>query len=254
MLGLNQMKNFMYLAVFLVGLGFSNLAWGNAEISVHFGMKFGSKLNIQEITKDGLTTWVDQKNMPFHFGADALYRHMMGDTGSFGVGVRYRFAFTGEKDYEGATNIDTDKYKFTHHRIALLANYRFHMDQFFVGPVLGIDIWKSLKYSYTFNAGDGDEAFELSSNQFLWNQVGGQLGLEIGYKPTDNLLVKLEAGYDLSGFGDLKCKAGSGDTLNDCNSSNNPLKMTSTGDDSESTESFKLNAFYLTLGIGWFFG
>ena len=252
MLGLNQMKNFIYLAVFLVSLGFSNLAWGNAEISAHFGLKLGTTLNLGEITLDE-NNFVDQKSTPFQLGADALYRHMMGDTGSFGVGIRYRFALTGEKDY-GATTIGTDKYKLNHHRIALLANYRFHFNQFFVGPVLGIDVWKSLAFYGIDVPGSGDGEHKFSSNQFLWNQISGQLGLELGYKVTDNLLVKLEGGYDLSSFSDLECRFKGRSSETDAVCTPNPLRIERGGSDSIETEKFKLNAFYATLGIGWFFG
>ena len=254
MLGLNQMKKVIYLAVFLVGLSFSSLAWGNAEISAHFGMKFGSKLNLQEITTSNL--WPDQTNQSFHLGADVLYRHMMGDTGSFGVGARYRFAFTGSRDFEGIAQAAADqKYQFNHHRVALLLNYRFHMDQFFIGPVVGLDIWKSLSFSWTPGAnerpsGDDPDTY-FRSNQFLWDQITGQLGLELGYKPTDNLLVKLEAGYDLSSFGDLKCETPNQNEETCTNG--NTLVREGTGEDAD-TEKLKLDAFYVTLGIGWFFG
>ena len=258
MLGLNQMKKFIYLAVFLVSLSFTSFAQGNAEVSAHFGMKFGSKLNLEEVT--AVNSLADQTNMPFHFGADVLYRHMMNDTGSFGVGLRYRFALTGEKDIKDASGNDTpsegDKYKFTHHRLALLLNYRFHIDQFFVGPVIGVDIWKSLNFSYinTRTGGAGgsqeDETY-IKSNQFLWNQITGQAGLEFGYNVTDNFLVKLEAGYDLSSFGDLKCNSPADDTEAACKE--RFLVKKGTGEDAE-TEKFKLSGFYATLGIGWFFG
>ena len=46
---------------------------------------------------------------------------------------------------------------------------------------------------------------KLSSRQFLWQSIGGQAGLELGYKINQNLLAKVEAGYDLLSFGDLKC-------------------------------------------------
>ena len=257
MLGLNQMKKFIYLMVFLVSLSFSNFAQGQgAEISGHFGMKFGSELNLKEIgsTNSG---WEDQKSMPLHFGADAIYRHMMNETGSFGVGLRYRLALTGEKDFDNGTARadDDDKYKFTHHRIALLLNYRFHFDQFFVGPVLGVDVWKALKLSMMNQGDETGTNSEVRSNQFLWNQITGQLGLELGYKATDNLFVKLEAGYDLSSFGDLECKYASnaGGTLEECKNTNTLLSVTGTGDDAK-TKKLKLNGFYATLGIGWFFG
>ena len=259
MLGLNQMKKFIYLGVFLVSLSFTSFAQGNAEISAHFGMKFGSKLNLQEIVHPNhLNDYSDQDNMPFNLGADILYRHMMSDSGSFGVGARYRWAFIGERDFDHVGNNENDKYKFNHHRVALLLNYRFHMDSFFVGPVLGIDIWKHLRFAYIGGAAAGDRTTEFHSSQFLWDQITGQLGLELGYKATDNFFVKLEAGYDLSRFNDLECKTGLGDSnVQDCESGStgapNPLLGTFDGDDFES-ETLKLNAFYVTLGIGWFFG
>ena len=255
MLGLNQMKKFIYLIVFLVSLSFSNFAQGQgAEVSGHFGMKFGSELNLTKIINAAhINDWSDQKNMPFHLGLDTVYRHMMNEAGSFGVGLRYRFAFTGEKDFDHGTNAN-DKYNFTHHRVALLLNYRFHMDQFFVGPVLGLDVWKYLKFSYNGGTAGTDRSFDFTSNQFLWNRLSGQAGLELGYKATDNLFVKLEAGYDLSQFSNLECKTTLGSASSaECSTTTiapNPLRD---ADDAD-YEPLKLNGFYATLGIGWFFG
>ena len=252
MLGLNKIRKFIYLAIFLIGFGVSTFAQGNTEISGHFGMKFGSKLNLDEVVQDDVNWGVNQKNRPWHFGADILYRQMM-DSGSVGIGVRYRFAFIGERDFEGeGTGVrgaenDDDKYKFTHHRFALLLNYRFYMNHFFLGPVVGIDVWKYLKYTDT----NDDTINELRSHQFLWNQISGQLGLEVGYNVTENLLVKLEGGYDLSGFSNLKCKTGDGD-LEDCDE--DVLEPKDTGEDADKTKTLKLNGFYATVGIGWFFG
>ena len=141
MLGLNAIKHSIYLAIFVIILSFTSLAWGNMEISGHFGMKFGGTLNLDEVVSETQNWDVDQKNRTFHLGEDLLYRLMMGDTGSLGIGVRYRVAFTGQRDFEGTgsdqrgENDEDDKYSFTHHRVALLANYRFHFDHFFVGPV-----------------------------------------------------------------------------------------------------------------------
>ena len=77
------------------------------------------------------------------------------------------------------------------------------------------------------------------------------MGLEVGYKITENLLVKLEGGYDLSGFSDLKCKTGDG-SLEDCD--DDVLEFKGPGDDADKTKTLKLNGFYATVGIGWFFG
>ena len=61
MLHFNQIKQIVYLAVFLVSLNFTSLAWGNMEISGHFGMKFGSTINLDEVVTEGQSWDVDQK-------------------------------------------------------------------------------------------------------------------------------------------------------------------------------------------------
>ena len=264
MLRLNQIQKAICLSIFLVILGFTSFAQSNAEVSGHLGMKFGNKLNLREVTtsSQNQALGIDQKNMPFHFGLDAIYRNMSVNNRSFGLGLRYRLALTGERNFDATSSEDTggiredqdDKYKFTHNRVALLVNYRFYIDQFFVGAMLGVDIWKYLKFSVT-NLGISEQlSYELTSNQFLWNQISGQLGVEAGYKVTDNLLVKLELGYDLSRFSNLECKMArnANEALTDCTESgpNNPLEM----DGDRSKNIFKLDGFYATLGVGWFFG
>ena len=253
-LNLKQIKSLMYVAVFLGSFSLADTALGNAEISVHGGMNFG-ELNLDEVRGEGSgIPNAKQKNRPFHLGADVLYRQMM-DAASLGLGVRYRLAFTGEKDPVDAGGNDTpsadDKYKFTHHRVALLLNYRFHLDQFFVGAVVGLDIWKSLVYSHSGIA-PTNVNYEIKSRQFLWQSIGGQAGLELGYKINQNLLAKVEAGYDLLSFGDLKCQTATGDVaLADCSATS--LAREGTGEDAK-TKKLKFNGLYVTLGVGWFFG
>ena len=255
MLSFHQMKSSIYLAIFFASFSFSSFALSSVEVSGHFGMKFGSQLNLEEVVQDTEDWGVNQKNRPWHFGADVLYRQAM-TSNSLGIGVRYRLAFTGQRDFEGTGDNsrgeedEDDKYKFTHHRMALLVNYRFHVSQFFVGPVLGIDVWKLLKYTDTNEDNSDITTYELSSNQFLWNQLSGQLGLEVGYKITNNFLVKLEGGYDLSRFSGLKCKTG--EDLGDCDE--DVLEPKGSGDDADKTKTLKLDGFYATMGIGWFFG
>ena len=73
--------------------------------------------------------------------------------------------------------------------------------------------------------------------------------MELGYKITHNLLVKLEAGYDLSGFSDLKCKMNG----EECGSDVLENKSTDEEEGSKS-KTLKLSGFYATLGVGIFFG
>ena len=251
----NLIKKSIYLAFFCTIFSFASLAQGDMEISGHFGMKFGSTINLDEIVRESQNWDVNQKNRTFHLGEDLIYRLVM-ENASLGIGVRYRFAFTGERDFEGTDsntqrgeNDTDDKYQFNHHRVALLANYRFHFDHFFIGPVLGIDIWKYLKYTDTDENGGSTTAHELSSSQFLWDQISGQLGVELGYKITRNILVKLEAGYDLSGFSSLECK------MNSSQCDDNVLENRSSDEnDANQSKTLKLSGFYATLGIGLVFG
>ena len=243
-------------------LAFPHFAWGDTEVSGHFGIKIGGKLNLQEITTNNQNNvlGIDQKNIPFHFGLDAIYRNRTVNGRSFGLGLRYRLAFTGERSFDatgsaaGGIRDNGNTYKFTHHRAAFLVNYRFYKDQFFIGPILGLDIWKHLKFSATIGTSANENRYEFTSSQFLWNQITGHLGLEVGYKATDNFLVKLEVGYDLSRFSNLKCKISlASAALQSCPTSgggNNPLEM----DGNKSRHTFKLDAFYTTLGVSWLFG
>ena len=64
MLHFNQIKKHIYLAVCLVSLSVTN-AQGNVEISGHFGMNFGSTLNLDEIVRESQDWDIDQKIEPF---------------------------------------------------------------------------------------------------------------------------------------------------------------------------------------------
>ena len=254
-LNLKQIKSLMYVAVFLGSFSLADTALGNAELSAHFGMNFGQELKLREITK-GEDILPNQKNRPFHLGADVLYRQMM-DAASLGLGVRYRLAFTGAKDPLDANGNDTptadDKYKITHHRVALLLNYRFHLDQFFVGAVVGLDIWKSLNVSWEGGASSNNNTTTFKSRHFLWQSIGGQAGLELGYKINQNLLAKVEAGYDLLSFGDLKCQRSIQNNETEEQCVDRVIEKESADADAK-TKKFKLNGLYVTLGVGWFFG
>ena len=229
MLFFNQSK-VLLICLFTVLIS-SHVAYGGIEFSGHFGYKNGGQIELSDNT---VSLNTKEKNQPFHLGADTFYRYAMGSA-SFGLGLRYRFDFQGEKT--ARVNSSTANYKFTTHRVALLANYRMYIDQLFVGGVLGLDIWKSLNFSEDFGDGarvDGRNVrkSEVRSNQFMWNQISGQLGLELGFMPTSNFFIKLETGYDLFSF--------------------TKLEVEWDGVDQNAPEENKmgLNGLYLTLGIG----
>ncbi len=233
MLFFNKSK-VLFICLFTMVMG-SHVAYGNIEFSGHFGKKLGGKVSISNAVISLNTV---QKNQPWHLGADVFYRNPMQDA-SLGLGLRYRFDFQGEKEAE--SNDITGKYKFTTHRIAFLTNYRFLMDQFFVGAIFGLDIWKSVKFPEDFGngvsvGGTNVKKMETRSNQFLWDQLTGQLGVEFGFMPTSNFLFKLEAGYDLFSFTDLE------------------VEYDGTDREVPDDNKMNLNGFYITLGVGVFFG
>ena len=201
----------------------SHVAYGNIEFSGYLGKKFGGEIEFSledETMKPGL------KNKPWHLGVDAVYSYSV-DGASLGFGLRYRFDFQEEKEKKKKSG-KTDKYKFTTHRMALLAIYRVYIDQSFTGIIFGLDIWKYLKFSTNEDSNDSEI---LTSNQFLWNRISGQLGLEFGFMVTSNFLIKLETGYDLLSFTHFELE-------------NQDEEYTKVG----------FNGFYITFGIGLLFG
>ena len=230
MLFFNRSK-ILLICLFTV-LTSSHFAYSSAEFSGHFGKKFRGKIGV---LGGNIPINTQEKNQPWHLGADLLYRYLMENV-SRGLGLRYRFGFQGERETE--VNGITAKYKFITHRIVLLASYRFPVDQLFVGFVFGLDIWKSIKFSEDFLGngvnikGTSVKKSEIRSNQFVWNQLSGQLGLEFGFIVGSNFLMKLETGYDLFSFDDLE------------------LEYDGIDQEAPDENKMNLNGFYITLGIG----
>ena len=215
------------------GLINAHLAYGNIEISGHFGRKLGGEISFSE---PNMSINGNDKYQLWHLGADIFYRHSVKNA-SLGLGFRYRFDFQGEKRAE----IQNIANEFTTHRIALLLNYRFVMKQVFVGAMLGLDIWKSLKFLENFGddvrlSGTIIQRLEMKSNHFVWNRLGGQLGLEFGIMPTSNFLFKLETGYDILSFSDSELEYHNYDAV------------------MRDEAKISFNSFYITLGIGVLFG
>ncbi len=230
-------KEFIYLFIYLFSnLGFpggSHFAYGNVEISGHFGKKL-------------------KKYGALNFGADTLfYRLSLDENSSFALGARYRYFFGSIATNINITGmtIETQEARKPHkHRLALLTNYRFLLHRsFFIGAIAGIDIWKFLtltnKISGSYKEIPANADVNITSSQFLWNRITGQLALELGYMSTSNFLVKLEVGYDIFGFNKYKVEATA------------TLEGTGTGTGSDDAEGdFNLNGVYATFGLGYFFG
>ena len=186
----NQLKKnlFIYLIAFL---GISQFAYGNSEISAHFGKKF-------------------QTDGAWHLGVDALYRMSINENSSFGIGPRYQFHLKDAGSGSDSRRVDdvtisaSTSGKYNNHRLSLLTNYRYEMmKSLFVGGVFSIDVWKNLSADVSASASLGGRSAtinDIRSSEFLWNKFTGQIGVEVGYKVTPNFLIKLEGGYDLLSF------------------------------------------------------
>ena len=219
----NQLKkNLLTCLVVLVFLGISHFAHGNSstEFSAHFGKKF-------------------QDYGAWNLGLDTLYRVPINENSSFGLGARYRFFFKSE-----SANSLTGSRKRNKHRLALLVNYRFHIKPFFVGVVLGIDLWKHFSESGSINISGSDLTMDVSSNEFLWNKLTSQIGVEVGYKIASNFLLKLETGYDLLSF--KNCSEST-----ESNNLGTEQESTITAGEYECNRKF--NGVYATVGVGYHF-
>ncbi len=246
------MKSFIHLAIFALGILSFFQTQASPELSIHGRMNLNKKIKMQLQEQEPQD--IDSKR-GYGLGAEFLYRHFINNQGSMALGVRYGYGWYPEKkDSEGTIeSIFQFDHKIRTHRVALSANYRFHVSSFFVGVVAGIDIWKNLKISFDLpptsqeesTSGTDANALEsISSNQFLWQRITGQLGLEIGLHFTPQLLVKVEGGYDLSSFDDLKQNA---KLPEEGETEISPVTVDMPGH-------IKLNSFYILAGIGFSFG
>ena len=268
-----QIKSFLCVMILMAGLGFSGLAQAQVEVQLNVGGQYGD-LNLADLAPNVLQS--QDSKLSWDVGLDGLYRLPMHD--KFAVGLRYRYAFLTEQDYnatptprstspEGETSEasqtpesdggeqaapDSDaqqavtvdpaegtlgKYGYNYHRIALLLNYRFlnEAEGLFAGLVVGVDLWKKL----TLNVGATSTFPQLNNTRWIHQGLSGQLGVEAGYKVNQNFHVRAEIGYNYLPFNDW--------TLEDGETENAPGV---TADDSK----LDLSGFYLTLGVGWFFG
>ena len=138
----------------------------------------------------------------------------------------------------GTFESGSSKTKRQYHRMTVLTNYRLNVTpRFFVGAILGLDIWKYYRSRITANTPgrDNQNILESTSNQFLWNKITGQLAAEAGFRATSHFLFKLEAGYDLFGLNKVKNKD-------------------KDGEETEQEGNIKFNGFYIALGVGYSFG
>ena len=176
-------KIFVYLIVPVFLIDFS-LAHGNVEVLVNFGSDF-------------------QKAGALKIGLDVTYNLSINKDSSFGLGGRYH-AFSKRKylaetsDTEGTYTHITSK-EYIGQRFAFLTNYRFDITPFFIGVFNSIDIWKPISGDVKIRHSNSI-SYNARKNEFLWDKLTGQIGLEAGLKIISKFLIKIEIGYDYLTF------------------------------------------------------
>lgn len=207
-------KNTLCLAIsfYLIGGG---VALANFEVSPHIGMSFKEGVTYDaEIL--GINSSVDYKTSgrTWLFGLDALYNFSLTTNQSLGVGLRYQPSRTYDGASETSAPLD-DGMEWTRrlagtiwtHRVAILTNYRWHFNEsFFLGPLLGIDVFRSLK-AETSEEVSASGINEIKGSGFLGT---GQIGIEAGFKITPLFFIKAEVGYRLLHYDDLEICRGDG--------------------------------------------
>ena len=197
----------------------SHLIYGNMEFSTHFAKKF-------------------QTNGAWNFGVDTFYRLFLNENSRFATGIRYRYFFKSISTSMKIIDVPASG-KRNKHRLAFLKNYRFYIDRFFIGAIIGIDIWKSLNITAQGSEDGVNAEVSTTSMELLWNKLTGQLALELGYMITPKILVNLEIGYDLFGFNQSN-------TIERSDSSSRSERS-----NVEIGDNHKYNGFYASVGLGY---
>lgn len=170
------------------------IASAHFEVSPHLGMSFKKGIPITYERSGEASNMGETDKHTLLFGMDALHNFSLATNQSIGVGLRYQSSYTpaGDRDASLLDEIGSRR----SHRVAILANYRWHFNEsFFLGPLLGIDVFRSIKYELLMH--DVLDPFEVNISQSLGT---GQLGIEAAFKITPLLLIKAEAGYRLLYF------------------------------------------------------
>ena len=234
-----------WLGIFFIIISiiiFSPYAYGAIalDLSAHFALKFKSDIDLTKLNEADSDYWKSKQEGPLIIGGDVFFSPPLA-LSKFGIGVRYQYSFLPEKEYDiGFMN----KLKMSGHRVSLIGRYRvINTKIFFLGAILALDLWRSLKITALFNIVDGSsEEVEITHKQFI--RTSGMAGVEVGVKFPPSLFIKGEVGYDLSSFSpSFSCSSSLGEGSSICQ------------DDAIKTEDVKLvlSSFYALVGVGWSF-
>ena len=195
------------------------------DIEIDVNNEFEMSDNNFEIT--GFLGFADINNrknfgLQWNLAGDILFRVQQYDRWVSSLGLRYRFAF----DYsDNNPEIKFHQLTFLIQTLIFIKNKLFKL-RGFIGPVLGIHIWKSLRLDY-------DDNEYRKSSEFFWNKFSYQIGIKSGTLLSSHFAFTTEVGFDQLVFRRYEEKRG--DKIVKGNSR------------------LLFNNVYLTLGISCFF-
>ena len=231
-----RLKALLFIFIFC----FPSLAHTSSiDVILYGGMK---RFNGTKISEPSLGPYkASFENHAWIFGMDTVYKFPI----HLNIGIRYQHLISSgmykHTIEESQTQEDIEKlqpFYFNFDRISFLTSYQFISRPapvgFFLGLLLAIDLWHYMRFDMP-ETNDLPFDKKLTHQQWGWEKITGQAGLELGLRWTQ-LFIKTEVGYILSSFDDLICES----TTKQC-------------DDHTSEDIFSLSSFYGIIGIGYSF-
>ena len=138
---------------------------------------------------------------------DILYRIHQYDRWNNSLGLRYRVNFGHPNKRSAMSTIRFHELSFLIQSLIFIEEKFFSMKiKSFLGPVLGIHIWKSFRINYMNNADNREDIDYQQKSEFFWNYFSYQLGVKSGVILSSHFAVTVEIGFDQLGFSNYKQK------------------------------------------------
>ena len=201
----------------------------NIETSDTFNMP-DHKLEITALF--GLTNISNSQGLGLNVSlmGDILYRIRKYDRWNSSLGLRYRVNLGHPESESEVSTIRFHQLTFLIQNLVFIKEKLFSKS--FIGPVLGIHIWKSFKINY-MNDNTSNISYQESS-EFFWNYFSYQFGMKSGLVISSHFAFTMEIGFDQLGFRKYKEKANHENEVKEVNN-RSPFNNT-----------------YITLGISYF--
>ena len=184
-----------WILISILTLITSQYVSAGVEVSIQGGTHINNDIQLKDTVG---SHWEDPKRNAWILGGDILYRIPVVNIGG---GMRYqRSCLKDPSTSEDTTQTSQEPSGFCADRLALLGSYRLSLANFFIGPLVTLDIFKTLRFEQ-----DGvQDAESMNVKSRGWTTGIGQLGIEAGVK-ISNFFIKAELGYSFLSFTELEC-------------------------------------------------